>query len=55
MSEITPPLNVAQLNDRLAIAARELGIPIARARVMLCTLIVSQMLPNSVVVKGGMG
>lgn len=55
MSEIPPPLNVAQLNDRLAIAARELGIPIARARVMLCTLIVSQMLPNSVVVKGGMG
>lgn len=55
MSEATPPLNVTQLNDRLAQVAGELGIPIARARVMLCTLIVSQMLPDAVAVKGGMG
>ncbi|QTX06202.1 nucleotidyl transferase AbiEii/AbiGii toxin family protein [Agromyces archimandritae] len=30
-------------------------MPVARARVMLCTLIVSQMLPDAVAVKGGMG
>ena len=55
MSEVTPPLNVTQLNARLAQVASELGIPVARARVMLCTLIVSQMLPDAVAVKGGMG
>ena len=55
MSGVTPPVNVTQLNDRLAQAARELGIPVARARVMLCTLIVSQMLPDAVAIKGGMG
>ena len=55
MSEVTPPLNVTQLNDRLAHVAAELVIPVARARVMLCTLIVSQMLPDAVAVKGGMG
>jgi hypothetical protein len=52
---VTPPLNVTQLNDRLARVASELSIPIARARVMLCTLIVSQMLPDAVAIKGGMG
>ena len=55
VSEVTPPLNVTQLNARLAQVAAELGIPVARARVMLCTLIVSQMLPDAVAVKGGMG
>lgn len=55
MSDVTSPLNVTQLNDRLAQVAGELGIPVARARVMLCTLIVSQMLPDAVAIKGGMG
>jgi len=55
VSEVTPPLNVTQLNARLVEVAAELGIPVARARVMLCTLIVSQMLPDAVAVKGGMG
>lgn len=55
VSEVTPPLNVTQLNARLAQVAFELGIPVARVRVMLCTLIVSQMLPDAVAVKGGMG
>lgn len=55
VSEVTPPLNVTQLNARLAQVAAELSIPVARARVMLCTLIVSQMLPDAVAVKGGMG
>ena len=55
MNGMIPPLNVTQLNARLAQVAAELGIPVARARVMLCTLIVSQMLPDAVAVKGGMG
>lgn len=55
MNAATPPLNVTQLNDRLANVAAALEIPVARARVMLCTLIVSQMLPDAVAVKGGMG
>lgn len=55
MTEIEPPLNISQLNARLADVAQEWGIPIARARLMLCTLIVSQMLPDSVAIKGGMG
>lgn len=55
VSDVTSPLNVTQLNARLAQVAAELGIPVARARVMLCTLIVSQMLPGAVAVKGGMG
>lgn len=55
MSTVTPPLNVAQLNSRLEGVARELDVPVARARLMLCTLIVSQMLPDAVAIKGGMG
>lgn len=55
VSDVTSTLNVTQLNARLAQVAAELGIPVARARVMLCTLIVSQMLPDAVAVKGGMG
>lgn len=55
MTEVTPPLNIAQLNDRLKRAADGLGVPVARARVMLCTLVVSQMLPEATIVKGGMG
>lgn len=50
-----PPLNIAQLNVRVEQVANELSIPIARARLMLCALVVSQMLPEAVVVKGGMG
>ncbi|WP_233722177.1 nucleotidyl transferase AbiEii/AbiGii toxin family protein [Nesterenkonia massiliensis] len=52
---MSPPLNVTQLNERLAQVAAELRIPVSRARVMLCTLIVSQMLPDAVAIKGGMG
>lgn len=55
MSDAIPPLNMPQLNERLAQVARGLTIPVARARVMLCTLIVSQMLPDAVAIKGGMG
>lgn len=55
MNEATPPLNVAQLNDRLAQLANEPSIPVARARAMLCTLLVSQMLPVAAEIKGGRG
>lgn len=55
MNEASPPLNIAQLNERLVQVAAKMGIPVARARVMLCTLIVTQMLPDAVMVKGGMG
>jgi hypothetical protein len=55
VNHVTPPLNVTQLNDRLAQVATERGIPVARARVMLCALIVSQMLPSAAAIKGGMG
>ena len=55
MNEVTPPLNVTQLNARLADLASDFAIPLSRARVMMCTLVVSQMLPDSVAIKGGMG
>lgn len=55
MIDVSPPLNLTQLEDRLALVAAELGIPVGRARVMLCSLVISQMLPNAVAVKGGMG
>lgn len=55
MSAAAPPLNTAQLNARIEEVSRELGVPSARVRLMLCTLIVSQMLPDAVAIKGGMG
>lgn len=55
MTARTPPLNVAQLNSRVEEVARGLGVPAARVRTMLCTLAVSQMLPEAAAVKGGMG
>lgn len=55
MRSAAPPLNTVQLNARLEEASRDLGVPSARVRRMLCTLIVSQMLPDAVAIKGGMG
>lgn len=55
MRPAPPPVNISQLDARLQDVAHELKIPVARARQMLCTLIVSQMLPEAVTVKGGMG
>ncbi|MPV50685.1 hypothetical protein GCG21_11850 [Pseudactinotalea sp. HY160] len=55
MAGASPPRNITQLNERLAEVAEGLVIPVARARVMLCTLVVAQMLPEAVAVKGGMG
>ncbi|GAA4520372.1 nucleotidyl transferase AbiEii/AbiGii toxin family protein [Brachybacterium paraconglomeratum] len=55
MSSLPPPLNISQLDSRLQDVASSLGVPVARARMMLCTLVVSQMLPGAVAIKGGMG
>lgn len=55
MKSVAPPLNIAQLNARLERASQDLGVPVSRVRRMLCTLVVSQMLPDAVAVKGGMG
>lgn len=55
MRPVAPPMNTAQLNARMEEASRDLGVPAARVRRMLCTLIVTQMLPDAVAVKGGMG
>lgn len=52
---LNTPRNVPQLNEGLLSAAEDLGIPVARARLMLNTLVVSQLLPQAVAVKGGMG
>lgn len=55
MSSPLPPLTISQLNARIDEASAEWGVPSARVRRMLCTLVVSQMLPDAVTVKGGMG
>lgn len=55
MSSAFAPLTIAQLNARIEETSRDLGVPSARVRLMLCTLIVSQMLPDAVAIKGGMG
>ncbi|MFE4198091.1 hypothetical protein ACFRJ9_19730 [Paenarthrobacter sp. NPDC056912] len=55
MSAAAPPLNTVQLNARPEEASRDLGVSSARVRRMLRTLIVSQMLPDAVAIKGGMG
>ena len=55
MIPVAPALTIAQLNARMEEASQKLGVPIARVRRMLCTLIISQMLPDAVAVKGGMG
>lgn len=51
----TPPLNTAQLNDRVRTVARMHQTSEARVRRMLAAMIISQMLPSGVAVKGGMG
>lgn len=55
MSAVEPPTTIAQLSSSLEKVSSELGVPVARVRRMLCTLIVSQMLPDAVAIKGGMG
>lgn len=41
MSPVAPPLNIAQLNARMEESSRDLGVPAARVRRMLCRLIVT--------------
>jgi len=44
-----------QLDDRVAAIARALDIPVDRARMLISSVIVAQMLPDGAVVKGGIG
>ena len=49
------PISGAELNLRVAEIADHYGIVVKRARSLITGLIVAQMLPNSLVVKGGQG
>lgn len=49
------PLTVTQLENTLLELSAEMGIPVDRARMLLGTLVVSQLLPLGTFVKGGMG
>ena len=49
------PMSDAGLNLRVAEIAADLGIVVKRARSLITGLIVAQMLPDSLVVKGGQG
>lgn len=49
------PLTVTQLENLLLGLSAEIGIPAARARILLGTLVVSQLLPRGTFIKGGMG
>ena len=49
------PISGAELNLRVAEIADHYGIVVKRARSLITGLIVAQMLPDSLVVKGGQG
>ena len=49
------PRSEGQLNRRLEAIADAMGVPVDRARRLLGAVIVAQMLPEGVVVKGGNG
>jgi hypothetical protein len=49
------PTNLQQLDGRLAVMAKLLGVSAARIRVLVSSLVVAQMLPEGCVVKGGIG
>ncbi len=50
-----PPLNQAQLDRRLGQIATIVGIPTARARSLVASGIVAQLLPEDMFIKGGIG
>jgi hypothetical protein len=50
-----PPVTQVALNERVAAIAGALDIPVRRARVLISSVLVAQMLPDGVVVKGGIG
>ena len=52
---VGPPLNRAQLDDRVSAIAGALDVPVDRARVLVGSLVAAQMLPFGTVVKGGIG
>lgn len=50
-----PPLNLAQLNQRVADIADVLRVPESRVRQLLGAVIIAQLLPSGTSIKGGMG
>lgn len=50
-----PPLNLAQLNQRVADIAHVLRVPESRVRQLLGAVIIAQLLPSGTSIKGGMG
>lgn len=50
-----PPNTVAKLNEAVQVIATDKGIPAPRAKMLVCSLVVSQMLPPPTIVKGGIG
>lgn len=50
-----PPLNLAQLNQRVADIAAALMVPESRVRQLLGAAIIAQLLPSGTSIKGGMG
>lgn len=49
------PNTEAKLNARIDEIASSRGLPVSRAKMIVCSLIVSQMLPSPTIVKGGIG
>lgn len=50
-----PPITRIELEERVAAIAGALDIPVQRATVLVKSVVVAQMLPDGVVVKGGIG
>lgn len=50
-----PPTTPVMLDERVAAIAEILGIPVKRARMLVSSVVVAQMLPVGVAVKGGVG
>ncbi|SIK93644.1 nucleotidyl transferase AbiEii/AbiGii toxin family protein [Mycobacteroides abscessus] len=49
------PLTHAMLEKRVAAIAEALGTPVKRARMLISSVVVAQMLPEGIAVKGGVG
>lgn len=52
---VNTPRTAAELDARLDQYARSLRVPVSRVRVVVSSVIVAQMLPGGVVIKGGLG
>ncbi|XVU26013.1 hypothetical protein ACQPZJ_02835 [Actinoplanes sp. CA-054009] len=50
-----PPVTIQQLEQRVAAIAGGFGVAVSRARVLVSSIVVTQMLPAGTFVKGGIG